>query len=362
MGIVVIHAGMPKTGSSSLQAWLAEQAHRLRGRFDVQVLVAGIRSGNENRGGLVLAAPRFPRLEAGRLAKLYDAWGRDRQPEIDESLLAQLDARAERARITVISSEALAGRFHRLDGVFLGRLSELGQRHEVRVAYYVRPQHTALEAAWRQWGFRSDQPPSDFVRRRSRQLDHFRTWRGIRPRAPSVSFEVRPFRTDLLWSGSLVDDFAQHFLGVQIERVRDRREPLDARVNRGLPLDLVNALGALPAGILWSGGHGNRRLNAVKPLLARLEVPESETVRRSRTVLQAYAHRTFEDGNRRLISALGWPTAAFVPPVDAGAEGDVSADVSELDELWAPEAARAELGAAVARAVFGERGRAAQPP
>lgn len=339
MGQVVIHAGRPKTGSTSVQAWLATRARWLWEQHGTRVVVARVGTPGSSARELTLATPRLPRLEAGRLAKLYDARGA--RHELDEQLIGQLDARARRARLTVVSSEALAAGLHRLDEGFLSRLDELGQRHELRVAYYVRPQHTALEAAWRQWGFRSDQAPSRFVALRSGQLEYLDTWLGVRERAPSVSFEVRPFRPDLLRGGNVIDDFAGHFLGLTAATTLSAPFPGTWR-NRGLPLDVANVLGRLPPGLLWRPGHGNRRLDAVRALIAHLDVPESEAARRSRLVLQSYAHRRFEDGNRTLISQLGWPTEAFVPPVD-GDQADATLDVSCLDELWSPEIARRQL-------------------
>ena len=334
MGEVVIHAGRPKTGSTSLQAWLATRAGSLRERHGIQVLVARV----GGREGLELAWPRLPRLEAGRLAKLDDA---GRREAFDASLIAQIAARADRAALTVVSSESLASRLHRPDAGFVSRLAELATSHRVRVAYYVRPQHTALEAAWRQWGFRSDQAPSRFVILRSPQLEYAATRARVSAEARDVSFEVRPFRADLLLGGNVIDDFAGHFLGLADENAPAHSIPRAWR-NRGLPLDVANALGGLPPGLLWTPGHGNRRLDVLRRLVAPLELPESETARRSLLVLQDYAHGRFEEGNRSLIADLGWATDAFVAPVaDDDAAGTL--DLSVLDDLWSPGPARREL-------------------
>lgn len=346
MGEVVIHAGRPKTGSTSLQAWLASRAEWLRAQHGIQVLVARALPFARGHEGLALSSPRLPRLEAGRLAKLDNAHRRERDA-FEASLFAQLEARARRAPLTVVSSEALATRLHRPSAAFVSRLVELAGSHRVRVAYYVRPQHTALEAAWRQWGFRSDQSPSRFLALRSPQLEYATTRDRMREQAPAVSFEVRPFRSDLLHAGNVIDDFAGHFLGLAGEGVLGTAVPHAWR-NRGLPLDVANALGGLPPGLLWTPGHGNRRLDAVRRLVARLEAPDSETARRSRVVLQDYAHRRFEEGNRALIADLGWLTDAFVAPV-AGDEADGALDVASLDELWSPSLARRELMGALGR-------------
>jgi len=349
MGTIVIHAGMPKTGSTSIQRWLAGGARTLRAEHKVQVLVARSPAPGRPRDELTLAPPRLAPLEAGRIAKLYDAAGA-RRDALDERLLAQLDSQARHAPVTVVSSEALARGLHHLGERFLAGLGELGGRHRVRVAYYVRPQDAALEAHWRQWGFRSDQEPSRFVALRSRQLDYVATLTGVRERAPGVSFEIRPFRRDLLHAGDIVADFAHHFLG--IERAGSlRRSPEWTWDNRGLPLDIANALRTLPEGLLWTHGHGNRRLDALRRMVARFDLPESEAARSSRLVLRGYAHERFEVGNRQLIRELDWPTASFVPAVGVERSPLAPDELESLDELWRAEPAQRHVRAVIRAAL-----------
>ena len=343
MGIVVIHAGMPKTGSTSLQRWLAEGHRRLRAEHGVRVLVAQPwRLGSRVR--VRLAPPRLGTADSRRFGELWTPEDEDQAAGVDlgaaaQSFFASLDAAASEGGTTVVSSEALAVPLSLEDHRFLAGLDDLGRRHSVRVALYVRPQDSALEAAWRQWGFRTRAWPSRFLGRRAARLHYLRTYRGVTALAPSVRLEPRPFREDLLRSGSVVSDFARHFLGLDADAGAAELER-DVRLNRAAPLEVVNAL---RGEALWGSRHDNRRFEALKRLVGDLDLPESEATRRSRLVLRAYAHRTFEEENRKLIAEIGWPAEGFVPPLPEGEPAPDGEDLSELDRLWLPQASAAEL-------------------
>jgi len=256
-----------------------------------------------------------------------------------DSFFEQLDAAATRSRVVVFSAEGMSEFFFRALPAFLSRLDELGRRHRVRVAYYVRPQHTALEAAWRQWGFRSGFPPSQFFEPFSWAYDYFETYLSICRHAPTVSFEPRPFRADLLDGGDPAVDFARRFLdGVEAYALPESR----IWSNVGLSLEVVNAIRHAPPDLLFSSPHDNEKLGGIKTLLSSLDAPETEQTAKSRLVLQAHCHAVFEPGNSRLIDALGWRTDTFVPPVEGDPhEGQLRA----LDDLWEPRASPIELQA-----------------
>ena len=233
-----------------------------------------------------------------------------------------------------MSAEGFASLFIPGDVPFLRALDRLSQHHTVRVAYYVRPQHTAIEARWRQWGFRTEMSPSAWVLDQADQLRYADTVDLVRERAPGVSFEARPFRPDLLPGGSVVVDFAREFL-----RIDDPPGAADVYENVGLSLDFANLLRDAPALLLDDPGvrinAGGRQL-ALGMLGRSWNLPESRPARESRVVLQRYAYREFEARNRVLAADLGWPTEHFVPPPDddAGSGGEPA----ELDELWKPHA------------------------
>ena len=94
-------------------------------------------------------------------------------------------------------------------------------------------------------------------------------------------------------------------------------------------------------------------LRRIKDLFGDLQIPESAEVRRSRRILQAFCHQTFEAGNRELIRELGWATTEFVPAPDEPVEGTIE----DLDELWSARASGPEqeiLFHAIDQALNGE--------
>ena len=328
MGKIVIHAGMPKAGSSSVSAWLEREAGHLRSRFGIHVCVAQARDGVVRVRPYVRGSPNSaPLLIAADAANEY-------RERVVESFAASLDKRAKSERFVVLASEAFAEFFWRPDAAFLAALQDLTRRHEVHVAYYVRPQDTSLEAAWRQWGFRYSALPSAYLASREPQLRYVETYRTVRRLAPDVRFLPRPFRRDLL-DGNVATDFDRRFLrGADAPAAPD--SPWE---NQGLPLDVVRALRAAPKGLLWESPHDNRAMGRVKKLVERLDGAESEDARRSRRILKRYSHDLYEAGNRELITELGWNTHAFIQGVGhAGESGDLRA----VDELWTSRASPLE--------------------
>lgn len=327
---------MPKTGSTSLQEWLGANARRLHSEADVRVLAARPAG---PPGGVRLRPAVSGRSDSTPLAELYNGESSLRGL-LAERLCEQLAEHAMRARVTVISSEAFAGAFWRVEDAFLSPLARLAEDHKVRVAYYVRPQHEAIEAAWKQWGFRQRVRPSQWVKRDWKRLRYLETLRSVSERAPRVSFEPRPFRRDLLVGGDVIDDFGRHFLG--LVDGRNTRRPEDRWSNVSLPLEVANALHALPAGRLRSSLDDNRLLDAIKRLVADADARETSETRISRLILRDFAHRTFEPGNRDLMRALGWPIEAFVAPVEDEL-GPAEGRLDRLDELWRSSASEIEM-------------------
>jgi ABC-type polysaccharide/polyol phosphate transport system ATPase subunit len=344
MGTIVIHAGGPKAGSSSVQHWLASNAKRLRREQDTAVAVA--HAGDPLRVSEFNGRKSINSHAVGMARKRgADAWG-----AMLPRFFSEIQALSARHRFLLLTSETFDQLLWRADEPFLRGLDELAAGHRVVLSYYVRPQHTAVEAAWRQWGFRYDLAPSLYVSGRAEGLHYATTYDHVRRLAPRVVFEPRPFRTDLLDEGSVVTDFARRNLEIEVP-------PGDAPpINRGLPLELVNLLRSAPTGMFWSSAHDNANLQRIKTLFKDVQIPESAEVRRSRLILQAFCHRTFEAGNRELIRKLGWPTTEFVPPPDEPVEGELE----DLDDLWSPNASPRELEdlfAAIAQALDAPRRR-----
>ena len=145
MGTVVLHAGMGKAGSTSIQAWLAENVVRLRG-LETSLLV--LREASEDSTGEPLRLTPYTSgsADSNLIGMALTPDGGEIESYLD-SFFEQLGAAATRGRVVVFSAERMAEFFFRGLPGFLGRLDELGGRHRVRVAYYVRPQNTALEAS-----------------------------------------------------------------------------------------------------------------------------------------------------------------------------------------------------------------------
>lgn len=322
MAVIVIHAGMPNAGSSSIQVWLEKSWRALR----------------ESDFTLVAA----PRGESGDIAFIpyeegpadsgwmFDEAGREPhavQQKTADALVEGLAECAERFGNAVVSSEHFAIPFWRLQDPILAGFQQLSSTHELRVAYYARPQDSGLEAAWRQAGYRTGAPPSVYVAENAVRMDYAGTRKGVWEVAPSLKFEPKPFRKDLLDRGHVVSDFARHFLEIDVQ------EEIDW-VNRGLPLEVINVLHAAPTAMFWDESYGNQRIARIKALVDGEHFPEDNRVALSRQVLRKYAFEKFTDGN----AELGWDD--FVLPPD---DPEQIPGLEALDSLWTPSASPAEL-------------------
>jgi hypothetical protein len=324
VGTIILHAGMPKAGSSSVQMWIRNSTTLVRDRLGVEPLVFTPRRGPESPGGLT----RHQRGSVNSGAFLFRYLISDRDPAVLRELTEPLDEYARAYGRVLLTSEAFATLFGELDDAFLDALDALATQHLVRVAYYVRAQNEALEAAWRQWGFRSGQTPSAYVRFRERLLSYDQTRAGVARLAPHVSFGIRMFPPGPNGDGSVVDDFAQEFLGAS--------EPVDHErtwSNAGLPLPVVNTLRHAPDGWFWKSQDDNVGLRRIKELVAQADIVEPPEVGESRRLLHAYCDERYSVANRSLSKDLGWPRTDLIPPV---IDGPVpTADLSALDALWA---------------------------
>lgn len=318
---IVIHAGMPKTGSTSIQHWLRVNSSALREQgFTVVVSRKGEKE--------IVFRPHEEGSEVTSGWIVGSAVGRPSaaQEDLAEALARALATAAERYGDIVVSSEWFGVLFHGSAAPVLPALERLSAAHEVRVAYYARPQHSALEAFWRQKGYQTGAEPSEFVARRAISLHYASTRERVHSLAPGLRFEPRPFRRDLLERGDVVADFASRFLGIEAAKT--------AWANPGLPLEVVNVLRASPPGLFWGGRVGAQRLTRIKQLLASCQLPEDERTVLSRKVLRKYAYERYAAEN----AELGWED--FIPPPEEGVD---IPGIEALDELWVPKASPTEL-------------------
>jgi hypothetical protein len=326
---IIIHAGMPKTGSTSLQHWLIDNAERLQSR-GVQIVVATNRT-RRNPTRRVQVEP----FESGNVNSglVVRAWGLSRfAPEVPLRFLAELDELATQFGNVLVTGEGLSKFLWTGDEQVLAGFQALARSHTVRIAYYVRPQHTALEAMWREDGFLRSPGPREAVIDRLPRLHYLRTLETVATHAPDLDLVVRPFRSDLLLRENVIDDFASEFLGIDEECPR-------IQINPSLSLRLVNLLRVAPDGVFRDGETELYPRAKLRRAASRLDLPSTPEIRRSRRILQAFCHEEFEAENQRLIRKLSWPTEAFVPDVKL----DGPWDISELDTLWAPTESPSEL-------------------
>jgi hypothetical protein len=329
VAVIVFHAGMSKTGSTSIQLWLAQHLPLLRSHG-----IESMRIDQPTPADPITVVPSTPKNATSKFAP--GARAQETRPEVAERICAALDAQARHHDTLVVSSESYEVLFNDSGPEVLCHLEALARAHSLRIAYYVRPQHSWLEAAWLQWGFRHFQEPDAWIRRQRPKIQYLNTLRAVRAAAPHVSFEMRPFRADLLDGGDVVSDFTRVVLRL------DGVPPVTAGwSNRTLPLDAAILLREAPPKMFWSDIHDNKIFYPLKALILGWNVRESEAVARSRDVLQRYAWATFESDNQQLIKELGWRTESFIPPIESAE--DASGDgLAELNDLWRSRASASE--------------------
>ena len=336
MGTVLIHAGMPKTGSTSVQTWLRRNAERLRADHATHILTDKPPGTGEDTD--VVAFTPGARVVPMRFLLRYFAAVQGGDPGSAAALTGQFVASvseaADRLGRVVLTAEGFSTPLAIPDDIFLTGLERLSVDHEVAFAYYVRPQDAALESRWRQWGYKSDLGPADWIRSQLGQLDYAGRLADATALAPSVKFLPLPFRRDLLIDGDVTTDFATRVLGVD---PGEQTDVLDE--NPGIPLDLAILLREAPATLVQSrDGDGAARIDAgirqlnLGKVTATWDLPESGQARESRAALRAFAHTEFEPGNRELIARYSWDTSEFIPG------GGATADLEILDTLWHPQA------------------------
>jgi hypothetical protein len=334
MGTIVWHVGIPKAGSSSIQRWLGANAATLRSTHDTCVMVVRNRKEpGDTQNRLWVDEYDSGDVNSGAFGRAYLAF--DRSARSIDRLVTGVMAIADRHRTSIITGESFA-QFLARDGgdmQFLAALDRVATAHVVRVAYYFRPQHTCIEAMWRQWGFRTPSSPSEYVAYAADELHYGRTAATVATHAPHVHFEPRPFRTDLLLEGNPVVDFAHQFL----DAADLARRATEAHANVGLPLALVNLLRDAPADVIGRDAHDAPALERLKGIFAELDLPPDPKLDRARLVLQAYCHDRFEAENAALLATLGVTGTELVPPAPG-----VPPDITALDELWSTDTSAVE--------------------
>jgi hypothetical protein len=162
---IVLHSGAPKAGSSSVQRWVEANAAFVRAH-GVEPMQCKV----EDRKTVVLRSYQRLGMSSGQLVKTYV---RDDKPDLMVQFGALLADAASRHETVLVSCEAFGNLLADGDAGFLGPLEELASTVSIQAAYYVRPQHAKMEAAWKQWGFRTGVDPSTYLRRNIGRLQDY---------------------------------------------------------------------------------------------------------------------------------------------------------------------------------------------
>lgn len=320
---ITLHVGLPKTGSTSIQAWL-QRNRRTLSRHGIRLLAATADQGRVQ----VRPYAAGPVNSGGVIGLLQDPTVKRQSAR---ELVVQLTDHADRFGHVVLSEEALSQPFWQQDCDVLDELNRLGDNHRCDVIYYMNPQHKMLEAAWRQWGFRTGHSPSEYVRALSNDF-HYWPSLSMRDAAPNLTFRFRPFVRSQLVAGNVVVDFAATALGIVASEI-----DVSEDANVGVSLVVVNVLATVPQRLLWESPHDNARFDRIKQVLQGV-AHESTSSQAGRAILERWAFDRYGTENRKLLGELGWPADGW-PRDDGGCQRDVGL----LDDLWKPSASAAEL-------------------
>lgn len=334
MSTILVHAGMPKTGSTSIQTWLRKNAATLREDHGATVVIDRVAPDGDlvtvpyERGPWV-ASLGFLLLVNHEQQGAADP---DRLADLGVAFADRLVGAADGHGDIIVTAEAFAQPTLEGNPAMIHALQRAAQHHRVRVLLYVRPQHDAVESRWRQWGYFNASGLSEFWRSQLPTLSYWPQIERAKTQAPDVEFEIRPFRRDLLTDGDVVVDFARHACGV------DGVAPHALGDNPGLSLDLVMLLAGAPDDVVRSDdGNGvgtdwGRRQVTLSSLTAEWDVPVSDQAQEVRRAIHSLAYRQFAEENRLLAAAHGWGGGEFVPaPPD-----EIEVAVEDLDRLIAP--------------------------
>lgn len=205
----LIHIGMPKAGSSSIQAFLKRNSDALAAQ--------GVR--------YAPLTPRFGSQYELAMAGLLRAGGQMRD-EVALKVLGMHDLAAQRAHVEKFERHLLAGRKGWSESLFVGSSEHihawLGQAEQiaalddflrghfesVHYLVYLRPQEEAVLSAWSERIRRGETVDFDtHLRKRLRWMNY---WKSVRLWASTVGeerFTPRLLVSDALADGELIADF-----------------------------------------------------------------------------------------------------------------------------------------------------------
>lgn len=322
MSDILIHAGMPKTGSSSIQKYLSLSKKALATE-NISLLVV-----RNHKTDLCSINPfERGRVNSGSFVHNYQKSDNAGKILLARLLTQQLDKYAGDCKKVVVTSEGFTRLIFSSDDIFLSSLVKLSKKHRVTILYYIRPQHTLLEAGWKQWGFRSGKKPSEYLRKKAKHLHYLTALKSLEQYGRDINIVIRPFRRDLLQGNDVVFDFCT-YLGIK----PTHEELINAESNIGLPLEIANLLSSIPQGILWKDMHDVINIDKLKKVIKTIDIPPSDKSQLSRNILKNWCFHIYEKDNLKLIQKLEWETDYFIAK-----ENEINGkpkNLSALDALW----------------------------
>lgn len=303
---IIFHAGMAKTGSTTIQRFLYANCRTLEARDSV-VCVCVPQTALE-LGQLRLVRTQHaeePRLNANLFRNLFSTTESGLFIEQFSQQLTQLESAG---KTVVISGESISQLLLNERPRFMAFLEDLADSYTVRVVIYLRPQHSYMESAWREWGFReAHQYPSDYFRKLQRSLRYGEHWDYWTRQAPSVRFVVRPFVQPLLESGDVLADFCLHAIEKDLNDL-----VIPERENVGMSLSAINLLRALPGNRLWTNPNDNRIFRRIKSLEPIFSAGQDETEAHCRALLRELAGLWCSESNKKLAEVFPWAADHFI--------------------------------------------------
>ena len=221
--------------------------------------------------------------------------------------------------------------FWRLDEPFLRALDALGGEHTVRVAYYVRPQHTAIESWWCEAGFRQ---PADRARRCRASRGELHYLQTLERRARSAH---RTSTSSCARSGAICSTARTSSTTSRARSSASTDElPRRARQHRAPARARERVAARTRRHVLERHAPSCIRGGKLKAAAARLQLPASDADRDDRAqMLQAFCHeivRSREPRADRASSDGRRPTSCPRPKLSgrlgtlAGARRSLDAD------------------------------------
>ena len=273
---IIIHAGFPKCGSTSIQAALIHNFGRLQ------------------KDGVFLFGKEL-RVAQTSADLGVPLWFLEQAKEKGEPLAQRLSDEIASLRvvngdrIAILSAENLSR--PEMAPLFAG----LDSRLEVSLIFYLRPQLEWIPSAWKQWGLKKGNSLSDFVshciqvRRPPFKLS-IETWKSV---LPAASVHVRFLIPELLIGGNPAQDFFQ-LAGLPSDTYEIAKEPR----NPSLDFSVLHALSKNPH--LFSGVHDNKLMKGlVRALPTKFQATNIQMLSR---VDEARIEESFRDENLWLLN------------------------------------------------------------